>query len=96
MKERERKEREAKKAELKKKMAAFRALLEHTPGIKVSCSLQVSLLGSAMIKLLKGVRSLCLQTDSQWRKIQGKLEGEDEYEALDKLDRLEVFQEYIR
>ena len=44
MKERERKEREAKKAELKKKMAAFRALLEHTPGIKVSFSFQVSLL----------------------------------------------------
>jgi pre-mRNA-processing factor 40 len=37
-----------------------------------------------------------LQADAQWRKIQVKLEGEDEYEALDKFDRLEVFQEHIR
>ena len=33
--------------------------------------------------------------DTQWRKAAPKLEGEDAYEALDKLDRLEVFQDYI-
>ena len=37
-----------------------------------------------------------MQADSQWRKVQVKLEGEDEYEALDKFDRLEVFQDHIR
>lgn len=36
------------------------------------------------------------QADAQWRKVQVKLEGEDEYEALDKFDRLEVFQDHIR
>lgn len=35
------------------------------------------------------------QVDTPWRKAATKLEGEDEYEALDKLDRLEVFQDYI-
>ncbi len=35
------------------------------------------------------------QVDTPWRKAMVKLEGEDEYEALDKLDRLEVYQDYI-
>ncbi len=35
------------------------------------------------------------QVDTPWRKAMVKLEGENEYEALDKLDRLEVFQDYI-
>lgn len=37
-----------------------------------------------------------IKVDSSWRKAQDRLAGEEEYEALDKLDRLEVFQEYIR
>jgi hypothetical protein len=37
----------------------------------------------------------CAQVDTQWRKAAPRLEGEDAYEALDKLDRLEVYQEYI-
>ena len=36
------------------------------------------------------------QIDSSWRKIQAKLEGEDEYENLDKADRVEVFGDHIR
>ena len=32
------------------------------------------------------------QVTSEWRKISTKLEGEPEYEALDKLERLEGFQ----
>lgn len=35
------------------------------------------------------------QVDTPWRKAMPKLEGENEYEALDKLDRLEVYQDYI-
>jgi pre-mRNA-processing factor 40 len=35
------------------------------------------------------------QVDTPWRKAQSKLEGEEEYEALEKLDRLEVYQDYI-
>jgi pre-mRNA-processing factor 40 len=42
------------------------------------------------------MRALLWQVSTPWRKAQGRLEGEDEYEALDKVDRLEVFQEYIR
>ena len=37
-----------------------------------------------------------VQASSIWRKVQGKLEGEDAYEALDKIDRLEVYEEYMR
>lgn len=33
--------------------------------------------------------------DTPWRKAVTKLEGEEEYIDLNKLDRLEVFQEYI-
>lgn len=36
------------------------------------------------------------QVDTPWRKASGKLEGDSAYEALDKLDRIEVYQEYIR
>ena len=36
-----------------------------------------------------------LQVDTPWRKAVTKVEIEDEYQALNKLDRLEVFQEYI-
>lgn len=36
-----------------------------------------------------------VQVDTPWRKAVTKLEGEEAYEDLNKLDRLEVFQEYI-
>ena len=36
-----------------------------------------------------------LQVDTPWRKAVTKLEEEEEYTSLNKLDRLEVFQEYI-
>ena len=36
-----------------------------------------------------------LQVDTPWRKAVTKLEEEEEYMSLNKLDRLEVFQEYI-
>jgi hypothetical protein len=36
------------------------------------------------------------QVDTPWRKAQTRVEGEDEYEQLDKLDQLAVFEEYIR
>ena len=39
---------------------------------------------------------MIVQVDSVWRKVQGRLEGEDEYENLDKVERLEVFQDHIR
>ncbi len=41
-------------------------------------------------------RDHAAQADSRWGKVQVKLEGEDEYEALDKFERLEVFQDHIR
>lgn len=37
-----------------------------------------------------------LQVDTPWRKAVTKLEGDPAYEALDKIDRLEVFQDYIK
>ena len=37
-----------------------------------------------------------IKADSSWRKAADRLAGEEEYEALDKLDRLEVFTEHIR
>lgn len=37
-----------------------------------------------------------MQVSTPWRKAQTRLEGEDEYDTLDKIDRLEVFQDYIR
>ena len=39
--------------------------------------------------------SWVLQVDTPWHKAVTKVEVEDEYQALNKLDRLEVFQEYI-
>ena len=36
------------------------------------------------------------QASSTWRKVQGKLEGEEAYEAMDKVHRLEVFELYLR
>ncbi|KAK9844119.1 hypothetical protein WJX81_004940 [Elliptochloris bilobata] len=69
MTERERKDREARKAERRRRMDAFRALLEGTASVKVT---------------------------STWRKVAPKFEGEEAFEALEKIDRLEVFQQYIR
>ncbi|KAK9903919.1 hypothetical protein WJX75_000518 [Coccomyxa subellipsoidea] len=40
-------------------------------------------------------KSTFIKVDTAWRKAMPKLEGENEYEALDKLDRLEVYQDYI-
>lgn len=37
-------------------------------------------------------RILYCQVTSEWRKVGPKLEGEPEYDALDKLERLEAFQ----
>ncbi|CAD7696897.1 unnamed protein product [Ostreobium quekettii] len=37
-----------------------------------------------------------VKASSQWRKVADKLEGYDEYEALDRSERLEVFQDYMR
>ncbi len=36
------------------------------------------------------------QADTPWRKVAAKLEGEPAYEELDKVDRVEVYAEYIR
>ena len=36
------------------------------------------------------------QASSMWRKVQGKLEGEEAYEDLDKMARLDVFAEYLK
>jgi len=37
-----------------------------------------------------------IKVDTPWRKASGKLEGDPAYEALDRLDRIEVYQEYIK
>ena len=37
-----------------------------------------------------------MQVGVQWRKVMSKLESEPEYEDLDRIDRLEVFEEYHR
>lgn len=37
-----------------------------------------------------------VQVGTPWRKAQSRLEGEEEYEALDKVERLEVFTEYMK
>lgn len=37
-----------------------------------------------------------IKVDTPWRKAVTKLEGDPAYEALDKIDRLEVFQDYIK
>ena len=36
------------------------------------------------------------QVTSTWRKVAPKFEGEEAFEDLAKIDRLEVFQQYIR
>ena len=36
------------------------------------------------------------QVTSTWRKVAPKFEGEEAFEDLEKIDRLEVFQQYIR
>ncbi|DBB01103.1 TPA: hypothetical protein ACH3X1_000995 [Trebouxia sp. C0004] len=41
-------------------------------------------------------RSSGIKASTPWRKATAKLEGEPEYEDLSKLDRLEVFDEYMR
>ncbi|KAL4419958.1 hypothetical protein ABPG75_007056 [Micractinium tetrahymenae] len=41
-------------------------------------------------------RSKFIKFDTAWRKAQDRLAGEPEYDSLDKLDRLQVFEEYIR
>ena len=40
--------------------------------------------------------SLPCQADTPWRKVAAKLEGEPAYEELDKVDRVDVYAEYIR
>ncbi|KAL0368921.1 UNVERIFIED_CONTAM: Pre-processing protein 40A [Sesamum calycinum] len=37
-----------------------------------------------------------IKVDSQWRKVQDQLEDDERCTRLDKLDRLEIFQDYIR
>ncbi|KAK9828976.1 hypothetical protein WJX72_003175 [[Myrmecia] bisecta] len=41
-------------------------------------------------------RTPAIKVDTPWRKAQAKLEGEAEYDDLDKIERLEAFQDYIR
>lgn len=94
MKERDRKEKEQRRAEVKKRKAAFRALLEATKSIKVG-TLHIAKTPMYDIKVAISKRVALAKVDSPWRKVQGRLEGEDEYESVEKLDRLEVFQEYI-
>ncbi|KAK9795587.1 hypothetical protein WJX73_010842 [Symbiochloris irregularis] len=48
----------------------------------------------AFRKLLEA--STFIKPSSSWRKVQGKLEGEEAYEMCDKMDRLDVFGDYIR
>lgn len=38
----------------------------------------------------------CIQVDTQWRKVQDRLEDDERCSRLEKFDRLEIFQEYIR
>jgi hypothetical protein len=49
---------------------------------------------AAFRKLLE--ESSSVKVDSQWRKVHERLEDQPACHALDKQDRLEVFQEYIR
>ena len=52
---------------------------------------------NSMFFLVPRQSIVCLvQHDTQWRKAQTKLEGEEEFEALDKYSRLDVFEEYVR
>eukprot|EP00898_Chlorokybus_atmophyticus_P006575 jgi/Chlat1/6919/Chrsp52S06597 len=37
-----------------------------------------------------------ITASSQWRKVQEKIEDDPRYEAVDKIDRLDVFQDYIK
>ncbi|CAI9266373.1 unnamed protein product [Lactuca saligna] len=37
-----------------------------------------------------------IKVDTQWRKVQDRLEDDERCSRLDKIDRLEIFQEYIR
>eukprot|EP00803_Ostreobium_quekettii_P011403 evm.model.scf_473.7 EVM.evm.TU.scf_473.7 scf_473:23302-33338(+) len=47
-------------------------------------------------ELLEKKTVVHVKATSQWRKVAAKLEGYDEYEALDRSERLEVFQDYMR
>jgi len=38
----------------------------------------------------------CLQATTQWRKVQERLEDDERCSRLEKIDRLNIFQEYIR
>ena len=57
----------------------------------VGCSQEKT---AAFRKLLEETASI--KSDSVWRKVHERLEDEPAARALDKIDRLEVFQEYIR
>ena len=58
--------------------------------VRGSCGIKRSV--RHLVKALAGAA----QVTSTWRKVAPKFEGEDAYEALEKIDRLEVFQQYIR
>ncbi|GAX86158.1 hypothetical protein CEUSTIGMA_g13571.t1 [Chlamydomonas eustigma] len=48
----------------------------------------------AFRELLESISTI--QFGTEWRKVAKKLEGEEVFEALDKVDRLEVYQEYMK
>lgn len=46
---------------------------------------------SSFVKYL-AMDSFCLQVNSQWRKVQDRLEDDERCSRLEKIDRLEIFQ----
>lgn len=45
------------------------------------------------VQLIRWVR---VQVDTSWRKAAGRLEGDPAYEAITRIDRINVYQEYIK
>lgn len=100
-------EREKAREERKKNLAEYRIFLESCDFIKV-CSLSWALRevgentkwfmnlffkqGMEHWLWFSGLLGFSMQANTQWRKVQDRLEDDDRCSCLDKLDRLEVFQ----
>ena len=75
--------------------SACKLLLVHDYGMKV-CHCTVCFQFAHLLPWLVTAAMPHSQVDTPWRKAMTKLEGDPAFEALDKIDRLEVFQEYIK
>lgn len=102
IKERDRRERETRRNEAKKREEGLRALFERT-GVVVrvaACGCRMFswhvLLHVRMLPLPLAATTALAQVGMTWRKALARMDRAPEFEACDKLERLEVFCDYMR